>query len=142
MSKGIEVTIYDVPEGRTVEHILRSLRALGRPLKVYVDANGPGQPLLEYLQHNGYDARPLRKRRRKVISRDEAGTPLFVEGPDDELAAHFDGEWRGQYYLCEWDDGWRAYELAEVPAEPVPTLRWQRVLDREVLKKLGPWRFA
>lgn len=142
MSEGIEVTIYDVPRGMTAAALVGALREL-QPSKVRVDAAGHGKETLATLQHWGIEARELDKRRRKVMSRDEVGRPMFVEGPDDELAEHFDGEWRGQYYLARFDGEWRAYELAELPSpqHDIVTLRWVRVTDPKVLRKLGPWRF-
>jgi hypothetical protein len=137
VTEGIEIVLHSLDRELSIYDLVKACRAL-KPSSIRVDVGGRGKSVLLELKAAGLPARPLQKFRR-VLSRDELGTPLFVEGPDDDMAERFDGEWRGQYFITGDETGRRArvYELTEAePTQGIVTLRWVRVTDPELLKKL------
>lgn len=136
--EGLELTIHSLDREQTIYDLVKACRLL-RPSSIRVDTAGRGTSVLHELKAAGLPARPLQKFRR-LLERDETGRPYFVEGPDDDMAERWTGEWQGQYCICRLDDRseWRVYELVE--PEPVhgmiARVRWQRVLDEGVLGKV------
>lgn len=82
--------------------------------------------------------KPERKRAYRTHTN---GRPYCVEGPADESAEAFDADkWQGKHVIAIVHGHERAYELREVqpPPDPaMPTLRWDPVLDRATLDRLG-----